>query len=237
MIVYLLTNKANGKYYVGQTMRSLEERLADHAYDARRKNGPLQAAIRKNGIDGFHAEILSTATTMEELNLLESLWILMAASTNRAIGYNANFGGFNRIPCSETREKLRLAHSGRKQSPETIAKRVAKLRGQKRTGAALENLKSGGKKRSATMSGEEKRRRSERFKGIPTGKAPANKGKKGVQVAWNKGIKATEEERQRLVAMRCRQVYTPERRAKTSATMKGRMPAVNLRRMAATEGK
>lgn len=47
MIIYLLTNRANGKYYVGQTVQALRDRLKQHEIDSKRKNGPLQAAIRK----------------------------------------------------------------------------------------------------------------------------------------------------------------------------------------------
>ena len=232
MIIYLLTNRANGKYYIGQTIQPLCERLRQHVTDAKRKCGPLQTAIRKYGFDGFDVEILAQAQGLDDLNSLETLWILLTAAINRATGYNCTTGGLNHTRTDDTREKLRLAHTGRKQSPETIAKRVAALSGRKRTGKALENLKAGARKREDGYTEEQRKRRSERVCGVPTGTAPPNKGKKGVQVAWNKGRKATEEERRRLLDMRCRQVYTPERRAKTSATMKGRMPVVNLRRMA-----
>jgi group I intron endonuclease len=231
MNVYLLTNRANGKYYVGQTVQPISARLKQHAFDSR-KRGPLQTAIRKYGIGRFDVCVLGKASSVDELNLLESLWILLTAATDRRYGYNCTFGGLNHVRTEETRRKLRAASAGRKQSPETIAKRVAKLRGQKRGQAALANLKAGGEKRSAAMTDRERERRAAAGRAILTGKEPPNKGKKGLQVAWNKGIKATEAERLRLVDMRCRQVYTPERRAKTSATMKGRMPAVNLRRMA-----
>lgn len=35
MIIYKLTNKINGKIYIGQTIKSFEERLRGHIYDSK----------------------------------------------------------------------------------------------------------------------------------------------------------------------------------------------------------
>jgi group I intron endonuclease len=229
MIVYLLTNRANGKHYIGQTIQPLRVRLAQHTVDARRKSGPLQTAIRKYGMDGFDAEILAEVENIDELNSLETLWILIAGATKRTIGYNCTSGGMNHRRSEETLAKMSASRRGRKQSPEAVARRVTAMRGKKRSGQALENIKAGARKREAAYTEEQRRYRSKRFCGVPTGRAPWNKGKKGVQVPWNKGKRATEEERLRLIDIRRNQVITPERRARISASLKGRMPAVNLR--------
>jgi len=231
MIIYLLTNRANGKYYIGQTLQPLCKRLKQHVTDAERKRGPLQMAIRKYGIDGFDVEILAQAQCVDDLNSLETLWILLTSATSRAIGYNCTTGGLNHIRTEDTRGKLRLIHTGRKQSPETIAKRVASLRGRKRTGKALENLKAGARKREDSYSDEQRRCRSTRLKGIPTRKEPKNKGQKGVQVAWNKGMRMNPALAVVFAEARTKP-HSKAHKAKVSATMKGRMPAVNLRRMA-----
>ena len=46
MIIYLLTNKLDGKAYVGQTRRTLEERLREHQRD-RKSATYIDRTIRK----------------------------------------------------------------------------------------------------------------------------------------------------------------------------------------------
>lgn len=36
--IYKITNDKNGKAYVGQTTKTLEQRLTQHFYDSRREN-------------------------------------------------------------------------------------------------------------------------------------------------------------------------------------------------------
>ena len=59
MIVYLLTNRANGKRYVGKSKLTLDERLYHHRRKARTKvNTYLYRAMRKYGVDEFDAIVL-----------------------------------------------------------------------------------------------------------------------------------------------------------------------------------
>lgn len=110
MIIYKLTNKINGKIYIGQTTKSFEERLRGHIYDAqyRKKasDSRLSNAIRKYGIDNFKKEIIFDASNLEELNEKEEFYIKHFNSTNREIGYNIKYGGNNYIMPTETRIKI-----------------------------------------------------------------------------------------------------------------------------------
>ncbi len=48
MIIYKLTNKINGKVYIGLTTRTLEERINQHHYDcSHRVDRSLYRAMRK----------------------------------------------------------------------------------------------------------------------------------------------------------------------------------------------
>lgn len=146
-IIYLATNQKNGKRYVGFTTQSLHRRRYQHWYDATRKDRKIDTyfyrAIRKYGIDSFTFEIIKEGDPKELLDECEPKLIVEYQSTDRRYGYNICSGGQGRVGCvpwnkgiprtPEVREKLRLAHTGSKQSLETIAKRVSKTRGQKRS--------------------------------------------------------------------------------------------------------
>ena len=95
MIVYLITNKVNGKKYVGQTTRTLEQRVKGHCWTSSAeggKNMPIAIAIQKYGWENFTAKILCTCMTQEELNEKEVYFTneLDAFSPN---GYNLRAGG------------------------------------------------------------------------------------------------------------------------------------------------
>jgi predicted GIY-YIG superfamily endonuclease len=53
MYVYQITNKLNGKIYVGQTKFSVEKRFKQHA----KANSVIGCAIRKYGIENFTEKV------------------------------------------------------------------------------------------------------------------------------------------------------------------------------------
>lgn len=91
MIIYKVTNLINGKCYVGQTIRTLEERIAEHK---RKKRLLLSKAFEKYGFENFSFEILDTAKTLNELNEKEIHWINQL-NTIKPNGYNLCKGGNN----------------------------------------------------------------------------------------------------------------------------------------------
>jgi GIY-YIG catalytic domain len=56
--IYCLTNRVNGKQYVGQTGLTVAERMRYHRQHAVEGRGPpvLSSAIRKYGFDAFDVE-------------------------------------------------------------------------------------------------------------------------------------------------------------------------------------
>ncbi len=133
MIIYLIKNKVNGKGYVGQTVRSWEERWYEHCHSCREV---IDKAIRKYGVENFEICILEETDNLEDLNKLETEHILKQGTLSHS-GYNLNTGGKNHIPTAETRAKLSAIHKGNKYrlglklSPEHIAKIVAANKGNK----------------------------------------------------------------------------------------------------------
>lgn len=79
MLIYIATNKINGKQYVGQTVSSLKVRKRSHRHEAKKNknNGMyITKAIRKYGMDGFDWTILhDNITNIDDLNKLEMFYI------------------------------------------------------------------------------------------------------------------------------------------------------------------
>lgn len=87
--IYLITNKINGKQYVGQS-GNINRRFLEHSYKGKESRIPLDVAIKKYGKDNFKFEILEECP-LEELNDRESFWIKKLKTDK--FGYNCNQGG------------------------------------------------------------------------------------------------------------------------------------------------
>lgn len=88
MIVYKITNKINNKCYIGQTIKTLEERFSRHKRDAlsNKLNTHFARAIRKYGPDNFYAEVIEEVDNQELLTKREYYWINFYDSAKK--GYN-----------------------------------------------------------------------------------------------------------------------------------------------------
>jgi group I intron endonuclease len=123
-IIYSITNKTNNKKYVGQTVRSINDRMRE--YKKGYGNDYLNNAFKKYGFDNFKFEIIDTANCLDELNVKEIKYIEQYKSNNKNFGYNIESGGKNAIPTTETLEKMSKSHSGIKQTENWINNRIAK---------------------------------------------------------------------------------------------------------------
>lgn len=146
MLIYLLTNISNGKVYIGQTTKPLTVRLRGHRSEARslRKSQPIHHAIAKYGWDNFTAEILEECEEAD-LDMSERFWIRTYNSL-APNGYNLDSGGSSQKRRSEdTKQKLRVANLGRKQTAEACERRSESLRGRTRTPAECAAISAGRK--------------------------------------------------------------------------------------------
>ena len=95
-LIYLVMNLVNGKQYIGQTMRPVEDRWETHIHSAKkgtqRGKHSLAQAILDFGITTFSIRQIDTASTHAELNKLERYWIKKSTSL-APHGYNLNRGG------------------------------------------------------------------------------------------------------------------------------------------------
>ena len=92
--IYCITNKVNGKQYVGQTTQTIERRFIQHRSDARtgRRNSIIHNAIRKYGEENFTTEEIDSASSIDELCEKEIYWIAKL-NTLTPNGYNLTEGG------------------------------------------------------------------------------------------------------------------------------------------------
>ena len=60
MIIYKITNTVNGKFYIGKTTLTIEERFKKHFYNHKNGQTHLYRAMRKHGFDSFIIEELES---------------------------------------------------------------------------------------------------------------------------------------------------------------------------------
>lgn len=124
--IYKITNKENGKIYVGQTVNTINRRWKQHLRSAQ-MNGKndssplLYRAIRKYGVDSFEIEQVEQCNN-HSLNEREIYWIDYYHSFDN--GYNCTHGGSG-IPKVDEVKLLELWNAGL--SVKQIAKRMGCL--------------------------------------------------------------------------------------------------------------
>lgn len=153
MIIYKLTF-ANGKSYIGQTMRDLRTRVREHR---KASNGlPVARAFRRYGEP--EAEILYTAQSVDEMNELE-ISAIVGHRTMKPDGYNICEGGRpapmrnpevaarvgllnrGRVFSEETRSRMSAAAKARVRKPHSAETRAKMAESAKRAHATANDDK------------------------------------------------------------------------------------------------
>ncbi|ETT37032.1 hypothetical protein C161_11003 [Paenibacillus sp. FSL R5-192] len=118
--IYVITNKVNGKRYVGYTSKGYESRFNDHIKQSRGSSERyLCRAIRKYGKDQFYTELIEQVETLAEAAEREKHFIgkmKTFAHNKDAHGYNATLGGEGMngaVFSKETRKKISVTHKKR----------------------------------------------------------------------------------------------------------------------------
>ena len=114
MIIYMVRNKINNKIYFGQTTKgSFDERYGGN-FPKNCSNDHIKASIEKYGWENFEVvEEFDIATSREELNDLEEMYIKMWNTIDRRYGYNKKHGGNN----CKIGEELKERHYRRENHP------------------------------------------------------------------------------------------------------------------------
>lgn len=97
--IYKITNKINGKIYIGRTKKDILVRFNEHCLAASNLTIDvhnllvIQQAIRKYGKENFTLELVFECETFEEYETKEQEFIECYSSRNHDIGYNIHIGG------------------------------------------------------------------------------------------------------------------------------------------------
>jgi len=103
--LYKITNRINGKIYIGQT-NNIRYRWNRHRYESKHPKYAIHLAMQKYGIDNFKIDIIAICESLADANLTEIFLIKYNNTQNKKIGYNIEVGG-NRSPMSvETKQKI-----------------------------------------------------------------------------------------------------------------------------------
>ena len=174
--VYRITNKINGKFYVG--IRSSKKSFEEDGYWG--SGTAIRRAVNKYGKESFKRELICCCDCRKQASRIEE--ILVDEELRDSLScYNRKTGGYSSgIPGKETRARQSKAMKGRKHTDETKAKigRNNKSRkGKKHTDKSKANMSEGQKgnqntkgqkrtaKQKANMSAaQHKRQRREREK-------------------------------------------------------------------------
>ena len=163
--IYLVTNKVNGKIYIGYTKRTPDWRFSIHVKGARNrldKNHHFANAIRKYGAESFIVTTIDIAETEVEAKGLETKHILARRSHDDKIGYNMTTGGEGGIT-DEVRRKLSIALKGKVRTAE-MRKRISEAKRGKKTGPRSESHKAN---MSAILTGRFMGPESSTWKDVP----------------------------------------------------------------------
>jgi group I intron endonuclease len=119
MVIYKFTHIESGRCYIGQTIQQPNRRRLEHISNSRYtpKTYHFHNAIKKYSIDAFTFEVIATATSLEELNLLEEHYVEKFNSIEN--GFNIRNPGGNKkhnLESIERMRKVRLeAHAKKKE--------------------------------------------------------------------------------------------------------------------------
>ena len=141
-IVYLITNTATGKRYVGVTRRGLKRRWSEHLHAARTGvNTALYSAIRKYSEAAFVIEQLASVANKDDVAAVERA-LIEQQKTKAPFGYNLTDGGDGvaGLP-DEIVKRTAEKNRGRKHSPEALVKIKAAGRLRKQSDATKSKIR------------------------------------------------------------------------------------------------
>lgn len=122
MVIYKITNKINGKIYIGQTNNSLEYRWKQHCAPYSKTNSYLYNSVKCHGKEVFETKIIARCNNQEEMDHRETYYIRLF-NTLVPNGYNLRSGGSRGRMHEESKKLLSKVKKGKHYSPSTEFKK------------------------------------------------------------------------------------------------------------------
>ena len=110
--IYKITNKLNGEFYIGKTIKPLSARFYNHCYDAikRYSTSHFHRAIKKYGKENFFIEEIEICKN--DLSNREIFWISeLKPHYNQTLGGDGGILGYSHT--EETKELLSIKRKGK----------------------------------------------------------------------------------------------------------------------------
>ena len=188
--IYIITNKTNGKFYIGSSVK-IEQRWVQHKSDLRLEkhhSRHLQRAYDKYGDNAFEFRILEEVKDAQRLLIREQHYLDTLTPYQRDVGYNSVKNAHNCLGFKHTKEskkKMSESRKGTKRSEETKMKmsESGKARFANNPVSDETRQKMSEAQRGRKASAETRRKMSEARKG---------------QKAWNKGIPCAEDVKKKI---------------------------------------
>lgn len=198
-IIYKVTNLINGKCYIGQTTHDLEWRKKYHIYNTKYCKNYFLNALKKYGENNFNWEIIDTANSQKELDEKEKYYISFYKTLNKNLGYNLRDGGNGGTPNEQARLNMSKAQKKRFLNPNELLK-LSKAR----------------KGKIGTMKGKHHTEEN-KIKMREISKLSYMNGR----INNRKGIKLSEETKQKIRDANKNMIFSEETRKKISEGVKG----------------
>jgi hypothetical protein len=212
---YLLNHRPSGKVYYGFRCANRVEPHEDlwkHYFTSSPK---IQQLIEETGTDSFDTEIRQVFETKEQAIAWETRVLQRCKVLHDDRWINQNVAGYI-VPTEESRKKISDYHKGKPKSKEQIEK------------IRYSNI---GKNKGKVASEEHRRKNSEAHAGEKNGRygkevseetrRRISEAKKGKQVAHNKGVPMSEEQKQKLREKMVGRKVDPEVLARRVASQTG----------------
>lgn len=199
--LYRITNKINGKFYIGQTVQP-DKRWYQHKYmsEQDKPSMVISYAIKKYGADAFEFEVIAGCKNWNDANDIETLLVSQYSSLVPN-GYNVAAGGFN-APKSEAwiqamrdwhaslspEERAEISKQQREATLQQIAEKGHPAQGTKRTPEVLKKMSEIRLANPVEYTEEIRKKMSESHIGITDSEETKAKKSESAKEAWEKRI-------------------------------------------------